>query len=260
MKYLLLIFIITSTFLSANTNKKQCLTKGDGYIFAGGECIQYKDYEGDKDGSLNIVVHGAWKNGTNILARYAPFAETLNMNTDITTVAIALPGYSDSSTNNFTGLLNKGHNKPYLVGKKEYIEFMSDLVLKLKNKYNAKTVNYISHSAGAILGATLTGYSPKLIQNIVCAGGGYDLHKMKENSSDLISLVDVINSVDKSTNFLIIYGTKDTISPSKRNKNFHKFLLEHNLNSKLVEVTDAVHIDLDMTDTSVDAITDMLDY
>jgi pimeloyl-ACP methyl ester carboxylesterase len=260
MKYILIIFIFTSTFLSANINKIQCEKKGDGYIFAGGECIQYVEFEGDKEGSLNIVVHGAWKNGTNILARYAPFAETLNMNTDITTVAIALPGYSNSSTNNFTGLLNKGSDKPYLVGKTEYIKFMSDLVSKFKMKYKATTINYISHSAGAILGATLTGYTPKLIQNVVCAGGAYNLKDKNNKSSSLISLIDVIDNVDKKTNFLIIYGTKDKISPTQRNIKFHSFLKTNGLNSKLIKVNGAKHLDLDMTDVSVDAISEMLDY
>ncbi|HIP11438.1 MAG TPA: alpha/beta hydrolase [Arcobacter sp.] len=260
MKYLLLVFVIASSMLSATVSQKQCDTKGEGYIFAGAECIQFVEFEGDVEGSLNIVVHGAWKDGTNTLARYAPFAETLNMNSDITTVAVALPGYSKSSTNNFGGLLSKGHGEPSSVGKKDYVAFMADLVLKLKNKYNATTVNYIGHSAGAILGATVTGYAPGIIQNIVCAGGGHDIHKSMKNTSSLISLVDVISTVDKKTNFLIVYGTKDKISPPQRNINFHDFLIKNGFNSKLIKVDGAAHLDLDMTDTSVDAISEMLDY
>jgi len=260
MKYILLMFILTSSLLSETVSKQQCNEKGDGYIYAGEECIQYVEFEGDKEDSLNIVVHGAWKNGSNTLARYAPFAETLNMNTDITTIAVALPGYSKSSTNNFGGLLNKGHGEPSLVGKKEYVAFMSDLILKLKTKYNSTTVNYIGHSAGAFLGATVTGYTPGLIQNIVCAGGGHNIHKSMKNTTSLISLVDVVNNVNKNTKFLIVYGTKDKISPPKRNINFHKFLQNNGLNSTIIKVNGAGHLDLDMTDTSVDAISEMLDY
>ncbi|VAY87546.1 hypothetical protein MNB_ARC-1_458 [hydrothermal vent metagenome] len=236
----------------------ECKSKGDGYIFAGGECIQYIEAEGDKKDTLNIIVHGAWKEGTDTLARYAVFVETINLNTDITTVAVALPGYSQSSTNNFKGLLN-GHNKPTLVGEKKYIVFMNELIKKLKQKYKATTINYIGHSAGAILGATITGYNPKLIQNIVCAGGAYDIHKMMKNSKNLISLIDVVDNVDKSTNFLIVYGTKDTISTSKRNKNFYKALKSKGLNVKLIKVKGAKHLDLDMTSASVDAITQMIE-
>ena len=260
MKYLLSIFIIISSLFSSIIDKNQCKQKGNGYIFAGGECIQYVEFEGDKEGSLNILVHGAWKNGSNTLAHYAPFAETINMNTDITTVAIALPGYSNSSTNNFNGLLSKKDGKISVVGNKHYISFMAKLVNELKSKYNASTVNYIGHSAGAIVGATLTGYTPKLIQNIVCVGGGHDIHKILKNNNKLISLIDLIKNVDKNTNFLIIYGTNDNISPSKRNKNFHKLLVNHNLKSKLIKVQGAKHMDLDMTDTSIEAISTMLDY
>ena len=253
-----IISILTISLFGAKVSQSQCTQKGDGFLFAGGECIQYVEIEGDKEDTLNIVVHGAWKDGTDTLARYSPFAETLNMNTDITTVAVALPGYSKSSTNNFKGLLG-GHAEPSLSGEKKYVEFMSQLIKKLKEKYNAKTVNYIGHSAGAILGATVTGYSPNLIQNIVCAGGGYDIHSYMKNSKNLISLIDVVDDVSKNTNFLIVYGTKDTTSPPKRNKDFYNALKSKGLNAKLVEVKDAGHLDLDMTDASVDAITEMLD-
>ena len=182
------------------------------------------------------------------------------MNTDITTVAIALPGYSDSSTNNFNGLLEKNTNRISIIGTKQYITFMSNLVKALKIKYNATTVNYIAHSAGAIVGATLTGYSPKLIQNIICVGGGHNIHKIMKNTKSLISLVDVIKDVDKNTKFLVIYGTKDTVSPSKRNINFYKLLINNGLNAKLIKINNAKHLDLDMTDTSIEAITEMLDY
>ena len=253
-----LISILSLSLFGAKVSQSQCNEKGDGFLFAGGECIQYVEIEGDVEGFLNIVVHGAWKDGTDTLARYSPFAETLNMNTDITTIAVALPGYSKSSTNNFKGLLS-GHDEPSLSGEKKYVEFMSQLITKLKNKYNAKTINYIGHSAGAILGATVTGYSPNLIQNIVCAGGGYDIHSYMKNSENLISLVDVVDNVSKDTNYLIVYGTEDKISPPKRNKDFYSALKEKGLNAKLIEVKDAAHLDLDMTDTSVDAITEMLE-
>ncbi len=94
-----------------------------------------------------VIVHGTWDEGTNTLGRYAPFAETMNLNTDLTTIAISLPGYSKSSTNNFSSLAHKGIKN--LAAKKEYILFLGELIKSLKDKYEAKVVTYVGHSAGA---------------------------------------------------------------------------------------------------------------
>jgi len=97
MKKLLLLFItlITgTTFAFASVTQAECKKQGDNFIFAGGECIQYAISKGDTEDAINIVVHGTWKSGTNTLGRYAHFAENLAMNTDITTIAVALPRYS----------------------------------------------------------------------------------------------------------------------------------------------------------------------
>ena len=179
------------------------------------------------------------------------------MQTDITTVAVSLPGYSDSSTNNFQALSHNGTKN--LAAQKSYIKFLSDLVSKLKDKYEAKKVNYIGHSAGAMMGSTLVGYTPKLITTLTSAGGDYDIHKKEKNSDNLVSLVDYIDSVDKATKFLLVYGTKDKISKPQVTKDFYKAIKDKGFDATLVEVADAPHLDLDMTDTSVEAIVDMLD-
>lgn len=249
--------LLTSNIYASNlVNEQQCEEKGEEYIFAGNECIQYYVSEGDKESEINIVVHGTWKEGTNTLARYSPFAETLALSTDVTTIAVALPGYSDSSTNNFKALSHEGVEN--LAAQKGYISFLSDLVTKLKEKFEATKVNYIGHSAGAMMGATLTGYSPGLLNTLTSAGGRYNIHE-KNSNKDLVSLIDYIDNVDKTTKFLVVYGTKDTISEPSVSKDFYKALQAKNLNATLVEVKDAPHLDLDMTSTSVNAIVDMLD-
>jgi len=252
-KFLLLFVIFIFSLEAKEITKEQCI--GDNFIFAGGECIEYRVFEGDTNDEIIIIVHGTWDEGTNTLGRYAPFAETMNMNTDLTTIAVALPGYSNSSTNNFTALAHKGVKN--LAAKKEYILFLGELIKSLKDKFEAKKVAYIGHSAGAMMGATLMGLKPDLIQNIALAGGRYDIHK--EEKGDLISLIDVIDNVKKDANFLFIYGTKDEISKPEVTKSFFKIAKKKGLNAKLVEVKDAGHIDLDMTDTSVEAIIELLE-
>ncbi|MGK0256545.1 MAG: putative esterase [Arcobacteraceae bacterium] len=247
----------TSIYASNLVNEEQCKVKGAEYIFAGGECIQYYVSKGDKDSELNIVVHGTWEEGTNTLARYRPYAENLAMATDITTVAIALPGYSDSSTNNFQALSHKGTEN--LAARSEYIEFLSKLVQELKIQFDAEKINYIGHSAGAMMGSTLTGYIPGLINTLTSAGGRYNIHIEAKDSKDLISLVDYIDDVDKKTEFLLIYGTKDTISKPIVTKDFYTALKKEGFTATLVEVVGAPHLDLEMTDTAFEAIATMLD-
>lgn len=259
-KITLIVLMILSFALQANSKslvtESQCRGKGDSFIFAGGECIQFYEAKADRKDILNIIVHGTWKEGTNTLGRYSTFADDLAIQTEITTVAIALPGYSGSSTNTFEALSHEGVTN--LASNKKYIEFLSNLVTSLQKKYNAKTVNYIGHSAGAAMGATLVGYTPKLITNLVCAGGSYDIHKKSPDKS-LISAIDYVNQIDKKTNILLVYGTKDEISKPDVTKEFYKILKNKNFNVTIVEVKNAVHLDLDMTDTSVESIVNLLE-
>lgn len=237
-----------------NISKSQCSKLGDDFIFAGGECINYKKYSGEQKDKLNIVVHGTWDEGTNILGRYAPFAENLSFETDVPTIAVALPGYSKSSLNNLKSIGSKTEKN--LVYKKEYLSFLSSLISAFKDKYNAKTITYIGHSAGCSIGATILGDYPKLINNLLCAGGKYDIHKTTKEK-DLISAIDVVDNIDKNSKIALVYGTKDTISKPENTIEFYKIAKEKGLNVKLVEVKDAVHLDLDMSEPSVNAIIEL---
>ena len=252
-------FATLALALSLNAQKvtlQECVELGEKHIFAGGECIEFAVSNGDREGYLNIIVHGTWPDGTNTLGRYAPFAETLTMSTDITTVAVALPGYSSSSTNNFTALAHEGTKN--LAAKEEYVRFLASLVKALKDKFEAETVTYIGHSAGAMMGATLTGFEPDLINNIVLAGGRYDIHKEVKDGG-LVSVVDVLDKVSKDTKFVLIYGTADKISEPKVTKDFYELALKNGFDVKLVEVPNAPHLDLDMNDKSVEAIIELLE-
>ena len=250
-----LICILFGSMGIAEISQSMCAKQKGHFIFAGGECIEYAVIEGDRSNTLTIIVHGTWKEGTNTLARYTPFAETINMATDTTTIAIALPGYSHSSTNHLQALSHNSTEKPFAT--KAYILFLNHLVQALKKQYHATTVNYIGHSAGASMGATLTGYHPSLIQNIALAGGRYQARK-SEKGKGLLFLTNYLKIPNTKTNYLLIYGTKDTISKPEESKDFYKIAKKKGVQVKLVEVKDAAHIDLDMTDTSVEAIEKLL--
>ncbi len=252
----MLILGILSPLTAAKITKEVCETQKGTFIFAGGECIEYAVIEGERKNALTVIVHGTWKAGTDILARYTPFAETINLATDITTVAVALPGYSHSSTNHLHALSHKGGEKPFAT--QAYVQFLDQLIQALQKRYHADTVNYIGHSAGASMGATLTGYHPGLISNIALAGGRYHA-RGAEHGRGLIFISDYIDRLDRKTRYLLIYGSKDTISRPRISKDFYALAKKVGLNVTLVEVKDAAHLDLDMTDTSVEAIEKMLE-
>ncbi len=260
MKRLLSVFILISVFFSAsfalNITKSECSKKDKNYIFAGGECLQFYVSKTENKDSLNIIIHGTWKAGTNTLGRYAPFAEDLALQTDITTVAIALPGYSGSSTNHFKALSHLGKTKPQAASEK-YLLFLSTVLQAFKKKYHAKKLNYIGHSAGAMMGATLAGLKPGLITNLFCAGGVYNIHK-KNPSKGLISAIDYIDKIPKTTKIVLTYGTKDKISKPYMTKRFYKLAKAKGLNVELVKVKGSGHLGLDMSDRSVEAITETL--
>ncbi len=253
----LLISIFLGLSLSAATiTKEQCSTKGENFIFAGGECIEYKAYEGDTDEALTIIVHGTWDEGTNTLGRYAPFAESVAFQTDVTTVAVALPGYSNSSTNNFPALSHEGANN--LSANKAYIEFLSELVASLKEKFEASSVTYVGHSAGCSMGSTLLGIKQDVVNNLLCAGGNF-FASQEKGAKDLISVVDVLDNVSKDVKIALVYGTEDKISKPKVTKDFYKIAKDKGFNVKLIEAKGAPHLDLDMTDASVNAIIELIE-
>lgn len=247
-KSLLILSLFGLTVLNAaSINEPDCNKKGESFIYAGGECIEYKAY-GENGDKLNIVVHGSWSEGTNILGRYAPFAESLAFQTDVKTVAVALPGYSGSSTNDFPSLLNsKGIEN--LSSNKAYLSFLEDLVSKLKEKYEAGNITYIGHSAGCAMGATMLGLNPELINNLLCAGGSF-----KKDKEGLISAVDVIDNASKDVKIVLVYGTKDDISKPEKTIDFYNLAKEKGFNVELIKVDGAGHLDLDMTEPSVAAI------
>lgn len=254
---LILIFMFFSfSSYAIEVTKEECLAKEENFIFVSGECIEYRSFEGDENNHIIIIVHGTWDEGSNTLGRYEPFAETMNLNTDLTTIALALPGYSNSSENSFKSLASKEIKNQ--AATKDYALFVASLIKAFKKQFEAKTVTYIGHSAGARIGATITGLKPKLIQNIALVGGRYEL-RVENKNKGFIAFADLIDSVNKDINYLFVYGSEDKISKPEITTEFFKKAQEKGLKAKLVKVEGAGHIDLDMTDQAIEAIVEMLE-
>jgi hypothetical protein len=48
----------SSILFASNVSEADCSKKGDNFIFAGNECIQYFKSNGDKESALNIIERG----------------------------------------------------------------------------------------------------------------------------------------------------------------------------------------------------------
>ena len=251
---LILIFLFISNAEAKKISQTQCEQKKDNFIFVQGECINYILAQGDKENHLNILVHGTWKKGTNILGRYAPLIEDIAMNTDISTLAIALPGYSKSSSNYFKDLQSNKHQ----AYEKDYLEFVSQILEKFKKKYKVNNLHYIGHSAGASMGMTISIYKKDLITSMISIGAIYNIHK-QTSKKNLYSVSDYIKEINHKKKYLLIYGEKDKISKAQETKDFYKRVKKRNIDVQIIEVKNAVHLDLEMTDTSLDAISDFLE-
>ncbi len=257
MKYLLILSILFNALAFGKPiNKKECINLKGSFIYSAGECIEYALFKGEVKNKLIVLIHGAWREGANTLSRYKPFAENINLDTDITTIAIALPGYSGSSTNHIQALT---HNKNaiHMAATKEYINFLSTLLSDIKKRFNAKELTVIAHSAGAMASATILGYRPNLIQNALLAGGRYNIHTLDKEKS-LISAVDYMDRILKNTKIVLVYGTKDTISKPRVTKEFFNLVKKRGLNVHLIEIKGAPHINLDMQEKSVHSIEDLI--
>jgi len=244
--------MLSTSLFGSGVSQSDCDAKGEEYIFAGNECMQLKVFEGDSNDNIIILVHGSWKKGTNILGRYAPFAESINMNTDKTVVAIALPGYSGSSLNHMPVLEHEAKVSPSAT--KEYVSFLGETIHAIKEKFEANKITYVGHSAGARMGATLSAMEPGLIQNAVLVGGRY-VNSEEDNKAGAISFDNIKDKADKNTHYVLVYGGADKISKPEVTINAYESMKKDGFNVKLVEVPNAPHLDLEMTNKTQEAIT-----
>lgn len=252
-KYLISLCLLTSLFA---TDKASCENKNGSFIYAKGECIEYKKYDGENDEALNIIIHGTWEEGSDTIARYSPLAEDIALRSDISTLAIALPAYSKSSSNKLLAIGNKKVKN--LAATKEYVEFLGVLVENLKEKYKSSKITLIAHSAGCMMSATLLGIKEDLVDNLVCMGGIYDIHKRSDDKS-LISAIDIVDKISKKVKIVLVYGTLDDISTPQMTKDFYKLAKQKGLDVTLLELKDLGHMDLDSASQTKEAIEKLLE-
>lgn len=241
--------------------KKECnkLQQTGNFVFGRGECLNYYVVNGTKKDEINILIHGSWERGSDPLEdKYNYLADEFATKTSITSIALAMPGYSESTNNRYQDMSWR-ENKTVIPAEEEFIKIVSQAIQNLKNKYNAKKVNIYGHSSGAMIGGILSGYTPGLIDKYILLGGAYDIyHTYRFNNwgtknSGLISSVDFVSEVDKNAKYLVIAGENDKKADPSFAENYVKLLKEEGIKAKVLVIKGVGHSGLEVNDEVLEA-------
>jgi len=254
LRYIFILLILLSYSYANKGKPSACDTSKHQFIFSKTECINYVYEEADDEDNLIIFIHGSWKEGSDTLKKYTPFMEDLVLNTDVSTIIIALPGYSKSSSNVFEAISKKGFSS--LIYTKEYLDLIKDVILRLKKKYKKKTLTLVAHSAGASLATTLYGYDNTLIQNMIAIAGSYNTDPANK---DLYSANKTYKNINKKSKLVLIYADNDKISPPNKSTDFYALVKKEKVLVKLIEVKNAAHLNLELRDEVMDEILEVFE-
>jgi predicted esterase len=227
------------------------------FVFAEGECLNYSISKGMNNDKINILIHGSWPKGMDPLSiLFDEIAENLTKNTEITSIAIATPGYSESTSNRYSEL-SWGNNR-IIPAEEEFIKIIAKAIEELKIKYKAKEVNLYGKSSGAMIGGIISGYKPGLIDRYILIGGSYDpYYTYKYNGWGTLGYghltsVQYIPNVDKNAKFLLIAGEKDDKAPPIFAKQYKEQLNKAGINAEVVIIKDAKHSQLERNSEVLD--------
>jgi len=255
-KTITILFLLLTNVYAKNSIQNLCETKKDTFIFVSQECINYSYEEGEDENNLIVILHGSWKNGSDVLKKYETLAENIVFNTDVSTITIAMPGYSKSSKKHFSLLDNKEYK--YLVYTKEYVHLLKNILLTLKTKYKKTSLTLLAHSAGASLGTTLYAYDPSVINTMISLAGNYVL-PLKYKNKKLFAAKAYIKNIHTTNNLVLVSGDKDKISPPKLSQDFYTLLKKQNLKVKLLEVKNANHFELENSEEVMQVLINSLE-
>ena len=238
------------------TWKKECKkiqndNEDSHFIFAQGECLEYYEAKGSKKDEITVLIHGSWPRGSDPLERrYAQIADDMSRETSITTLALAMPGYSYSTSNRYKDMSWR-ENKTVIPAEEEFVKIVASFIQKLKTKYHAKKVNIFGKSSGAMLGGIISGYQPGLIDKYILMGGAYDVYFTYRHNNwgtknpGLLSSVDFVSDVKKDAQFLIIAGENDRKAPPLFATQYKKRLNNEEINAEVLVIQGAKHSSLE---------------
>lgn len=228
------------------------------YIFANGECLKYKSFNGKKSDEINILIHGSWQRGQDPIGyRYSDLAESMAHSTSITSIALATPGYSGSTSNFYKDMSwKKGRVIP---AEESFTKIMVSAIENLKKKYNAKKVNLFGKSSGAMIGGIISGYKPGLVDKYVLIGGAYNIYNTYRHNGwgkinpGLISSTNFVSKVKKDARFLIVAGENDDKASPLFAKNYVTYLNDEGIKADVLVIKGAGHSSLETNAEVLDA-------
>ena len=155
----------------------------------------------------------------------------------ITTIAVAMTGSGNSTSNRFNGMpWDRDCNQKWL--EQDHIDFVAELLENIKNKYNKKNLYVIGKSNGGTLASVIAGTHPGLIQKVVGMAGGYDMKEWcryghNKYSGSYLTDTHVSKNI-KGTKFFLQVGDKDKTTASIHvAKTFHNRLQKLGVPSEL---------------------------
>jgi predicted esterase len=169
------------------------------------------------------------------------------------TIAIAIlrPGYTDPQGNTSNGV--KGH----AVGDNytsEVIEAISEVMEKIKKKYNPSKTFVVGHSGGAAITGNIIGLKPGSIDVAVLVSCPCDVLKWRKHMSKKqplnplwylkvksISPISVAKDISRETEVVIISGANDDIAPISLSKEYYKELKTLGIKTDFISLPNEGH-------------------
>ncbi|SFR55200.1 Alpha/beta hydrolase family protein [Robiginitalea myxolifaciens] len=144
-------------------------------------------------------------------------------NTNVVSVGILRPGYTDNEGNQSKGERGNATGDNYTI---QVLESIYALTTTLKEKYNPSEVVLVGHSGGGAISANLIAAYPGTYSKAVLISCPCDLDQWRAHMKKLqpeariwdmevssLSPIENISSIDDSTQIGIIHGDKDEIVP-----------------------------------------------
>jgi pimeloyl-ACP methyl ester carboxylesterase len=251
-----LLFAIASVLINCNANFKNsdCGKKDTlNYIATQYGCSFIKVFKSSNltsSPNLLVVIHGdAPFNPPSYQYKLSQrLSEQLN-NTII--VSVLRPGYKDSDGNKSDGKrgLTTGDNYT-----QEVITNLTEVVVKLKKRFNPVKTIIVGHSGGAAISADIVSLSPYLVDKLVLVSCPCDVKAFRKSmalrqpflwawrdSVKSISPINIVRKLTPNADITLIHGQKDDIVPFEIAESYYEQLKINSVKTQLVTIENEGH-------------------
>lgn len=200
--------------------------------------------------SLVFVLHGdAPFNKPNY--QYVMAEKIAEENENTIAIAILRPGYTDPQNHTSNGVKGLAVGDNYTP---EVIEAISEVMEKIKAKYNPSKTLVVGHSGGAAITGNIIGLKTGLMDIAVlvscpCDVSKWRKHMRKKQPLNLlwylnvksISPISVTKDISRETEVIIISGTNDDITPISLSNEYYKELRSLGIKTDFISLANEGH-------------------